>query len=102
MKVYNKLVRDRIPEIIKSSGSIANTRILDDEEYFKCLLDKLLEEVKEVIEDPSKEELADTLEVIRSIAEHLDHSLEDIEKVRIKKNKSNGSFKKRIYLESTE
>ena len=102
MKKYNKLVRDRIPEIIKKSGSTASTRILNDEEYLYYLLKKLFEETKEVMEKPSKEELADVMEVVHSIAEHLELTIEDIEQERLRKNKSNGGFKKRILLESTD
>ena len=69
--MYNKLVRDNIPEIIKSNGETPITRILDDEEYKKELERKLLEEYNEVLEssgDDRMEELADMLEVMISIA----------------------------------
>lgn len=64
---YNKLVRDRIPEIIKSQGKTCEVEILDDEAYLKALEDKLLEEVNEYRESPSIEELADILTVLISI-----------------------------------
>ena len=59
MKVFNKLVRDKIPEIIASKGEYAKTRILDNDEYKKELDKKLLEEVNEYMTDDNVEELAD-------------------------------------------
>lgn len=64
---YNKLVRDRIPEIIKSQGKTCEIEILDDEAYLKALEDKLLEEVNEYRENPSIEELADIYTVLLTI-----------------------------------
>ena len=64
MKEFNKLVRDRIPEIIEKNGQIAYTRILTDVEYKNALEEKLKEEVNEYISDNSIEELADILESI--------------------------------------
>ena len=64
---YNKLVRDRIPEIIKSQGKTCEVEILDDEAYLKALEDKLLEDVNEYRENPSIEELADILTVLMTI-----------------------------------
>ena len=72
-KVFNKLVRDKIPDIIKSNGENSITRVLEDEEYRKELYKKLLEETDEVIKsqnmEETLEELADVLEVLKSIAE---------------------------------
>ena len=68
MKVYNKLVRDKIPEIISAdNGSICKTRIMDDKEYLKALDAKLQEELCEYLESGSIEELADLEEVIRAV-----------------------------------
>ena len=105
-KIYNKLVRDNIPEIIKKNGGIPTTRILDDKEYKKELENKLLEEYKEVLGTDNKtdrlEELADMLELISALAKVEDSSLEDvIEIAKIKANKR-GGFDKKIYLESVE
>lgn len=102
-KIYNKLVRDRIPEIIKENNDgEAITRILSDEEYKKALEDKLYEEYQEVLdakENDRIEELADMLEIMISLAKLENSSLEDI--IEIAKNKRNkrGGFEKRIYLE---
>ena len=69
-RVYNKLVRDKIPEIISNKGETPVTRVLKDDEYKKSLEEKLFEEYKEVIEgegDDRLEELADLLEVVKSL-----------------------------------
>lgn len=103
--MYNKLVRDNIPEIIKSNGENPITRILDDEEYKKELERKLLEEYNEVLEssgDDRMEELADMLEVMISIAELENKTLEDIINICEEKRKKRGGFKKKLYLEKVE
>lgn len=81
IKTYNKLVRDNIPDIIKNNGENPITRILTNEEYKQELEKKLYEEYQEVLESSGKdriEELADMLEVIKSLAKLEDKSLEDI------------------------
>lgn len=93
---YYKLVRDKIPEIIEKKGIKPVNHIADDDEFKKALMKKLKEEVKEFIEDPSQEEMADIMEVIYAILEQRGYSFEDIEKVREKKKREKGAFKKRI------
>src|SRR3989344_2018054 len=101
---YPKLVRDRIPEIIKDkTGKFPETRILEsDEEYLKFLLKKLVEEARELEyalkQGNTQEELADVLEIINAVLKLKGWSLEDIEKVRQEKNAKNGSFEKRILM----
>lgn len=102
MKVYNKLVRDRIPEIIKSEGRNVKTKILNDEEYRCELNKKLQEEVKEYIEDNNIEELADIVEVIYGILNSMDVSIEEFEKVRKAKAEKRGALKEKIFLEEAE
>ena len=100
--IYNKLVRDRIPEIIKNNGEEPIIRILDDLEYKVELEKKLLEEYNEVIESSGKdrlEELADMLEVIKALASIENKTLVDIIEISNKKNEVRGSFKDKIYLE---
>ena len=99
MKVYNKLVRDRIPEIILKDNELPTTRILDDEEYIKELNKKLQEEVNEYLEAENIEEMVDILEVIRAILEHKGVTYEEIEEKRIKKSTKRGGFKEKIFLE---
>lgn len=98
----SKLVRDKIPDIIKKSGKNPVTRIADFEEYKKGLRKKLLEEAKELNKSGDVEEIADALEVIYSLlkAEGIDKKI--IEKMRKEKAKERGSFNKRIILEKVE
>lgn len=102
MKIYNKLVRDKIIDIIESEGRKTSYKILDNEEYRKELNKKLQEEVNEYIEDNNIEELADIVEVIYGILNSMDVSIEDFEKIRISKQEKRGSFNKKIYLEKAE
>ena len=99
MKKYNKLVRDRIPDIILKDHCLPTTRVLDDEEYIKELNKKLMEEVNEYLEAENIEEMVDILEVIRAILEFKGVSYDEIEEKRIKKAKKRGAFKERVYLE---
>lgn len=97
--IYNKLVRDRIPENINSmEGRKCNFKILNNEEYLKELDKKLFEEAHEFIEEHSVEELADLMEVIFAIMKDRNISFEDVEKARKIKNNKKGSFNDRIYL----
>ncbi len=102
MKVYNKLVRDRIPEIIEADGKTCKTRILSDAEYIRSLEEKLNEEVAEFQKDKNIEEMADVLEVLQAICIANGYSLEELEEKRAQKAKERGGFSKRIFLESVE
>ena len=102
MKTYNKLVRDKIVDIIKAEGRIVEYRILDENEYRQKLNKKLQEEVKEYLKDNNVEELADIVEVIYGILNSMNVSIEDFEKIRINKQEKRGAFKKKIYLEEAE
>ena len=95
---YNKLVRDRIPEIIHSSGKTCSIGILSDEEYLKLVDAKLDEERAEYHKDQNIEELADLLEVIHAAALARGYTLEDLEQVRAEKATKRGGFEKRIML----
>lgn len=101
--VYNKLVRDNIPEIIKGNNDgEAVIRILNDEEYKKALEDKLCEEYQEVLESSGEdrvEELADMLEVMISLAKIEKANLEKIIEIAKKKKAKRGGFDKKLYLE---
>ncbi len=99
MKIYNKLVRDRIPEIILKDNELPSTRILNDEEYIQELNKKLQEEVNEYLEAENIEEMVDILEVIRAILDYKGVTYEEIEEKRIKKATKRGAFKEKIYLE---
>lgn len=99
MKIYNKLVRDKIPEIIKSEGREVKAKILNDEEYKKELNQKLQEEVREYLENNNVEELADIVEVVYGILNSMDITIEEFEKIRKEKVKKRGAFNKKIFLE---
>ena len=101
-RVYNKLVRDNIPNIIKNKGEEPVVRILEDDEYKIELEKKLYEEYQEVIEASGNdrlEELADMLEVIRALAKLENNDLNDIIKIADEKNLKRGSFNDKIFLE---
>ena len=100
MKLYNKLVRDKIPEIIRQSNKIPVTHILSDEAYLSALDRKLDEECAEYHSDRNLEELADILEVLYAIAETKGCSVESLEVLRREKAVKRGGFKERIFLES--
>ena len=103
MKTYDKLVRDRIPEIIEARGAKASFRACaDDEEYLVRLVAKLKEEVDEFDRDRNAEELADVLEVVRALSARLGFDLADVEALRLKKAEERGAFEKRLILESTD
>lgn len=103
MKTYNKLVRDKIPEIIKNNGAKAvNTKILSDEEYLISLNTKLEEELKEYLESGEVEELADLEEVLRAILDAKSTSYDKFEEIRQNKTNKRGAFKNKIFLESVE
>jgi diadenosine tetraphosphate (Ap4A) HIT family hydrolase/predicted house-cleaning noncanonical NTP pyrophosphatase (MazG superfamily) len=97
-----KLVRDRIPELIRRRGSEPRIRQLSGDEFVTALGRKLIEEAEEVAAAPSVEELADVVEVVRALATALGLSLEDVEAIRQAKADARGAFKDRIVLESVD
>ena len=96
--IYNKLVRDLIPEIINASGRKCTTEILSDKDYLLMLEAKLDEELAEYHMEQNIEELADLLEVLRAIAIAKGYSLEMLESVRAEKYEKRGGFEKKILL----
>ena len=95
---YNKLVRDRIPEIVEASGKTCVTETLSSDEYLRMLDAKLDEELAEYHKDQNIEELADLLEVIRAAAVAHGWTPEELERVRAEKAAERGGFEKRILL----
>lgn len=79
MKIYNKLVRDKIQELIESDGRKCVTRVLSEEEYIIALETKLDEEAAEYQADKNLEEMADVLEVLRAICIARGYTLEELE-----------------------
>lgn len=102
MTIYNKLVRDKIPDMIRAQGETPVTRILDGEEYLRHLEDKLDEETGEYHRDKTAEELADILEVVYALAEANGTSKEELQKIYQMKHDARGGFEKRIFLISKE
>ncbi len=99
MKVYNRLVRDNIPNLILKDHALPTTRTLNDEEYIDELNKKLLNEVNKYLETNNDEEMVDIIEVIRAILEFNNSSFEELEEKRKKKAEKRGTFKERVYLE---
>ncbi len=95
---YNKLIRDKIPEIIEAQGKRAVIEVLDADNYKRYLDLKLGEELKEYLEADDVEELADLVEVIYAILDYKAVSREDFKKIRVSKVQKRGAFKKRILL----
>ena len=95
---YNKLVRDKIPEIIRSDGKQCTTEILSDDEFLEMVDAKLDEELAEYHKDKNIEELADLLEVVYAAAAARGYSVEELEKVRADKALKRGAFENKIFL----
>ena len=95
---YNKLVRDRIPEIIEAEGKECGIAVLSDEEYLKMIDKKLDEELAEYHKEQNLEELADLMEVIYAAAKARGYSLEELEACRAAKAEKRGVFDQKILL----
>lgn len=103
-RVYNKLVRDKIPSIIERNGEEAIYRILNDAEYKVELEKKLYEEYQEVLASSNKdrlEELADMLEIIKYLAKLEGASIDNIINIAKEKSVKRGAFEDKIYLIKT-
>ena len=98
IKMYYKLVRDKIPEIIAASGKECDTEILSEEEYLKMVDAKLDEELAEYHKDQNLEELAELVEVIYAAAKARGYSIEELEACRVKKAQERGTFEKKLLL----
>ena len=96
MESYNKLVRDKVPEILDSKNVPYEKRVASSEEYRAELIKKLNEETEEFMEDGSADELADILEVVEALKK-LDE-YRDVEDIRKKKLEERGGFEQRIIL----
>lgn len=98
VKVYNKLVRDKIPEIIEKSGKTCTVETLAEEKYIAMLEAKLTEELAEYQESKSLEELADLLEVMGAVVKARGYTWDELTTIRKKKRENRGGFEKRILL----
>lgn len=97
---YDKLIRDKIPEIIEQSGKKCIVEVMDNDTYIEYLDQKLNEELAEYQQDKSVEELADLLEVIYAVAVARGYSVEELERKRLDKAEKRGAFEKRLLLKS--
>lgn len=102
MVIHNKLVRDKIPQIIKNSGKTPVIKTLNQDIYLTELRKKANEELNEYLSaktnEEAIEELADLLEIIHSFAEIHDSSIDEVEKIRVKKAEERGGFKDKVFL----
>lgn len=101
MKVYDKLVRDRIPEIIESSGNKCEIEVVSDEVALEYLYKKLNEEVGELLEDKNLDEIADCLEVLFAIGAKYGYSERDVLNRRNEKKNTRGGFVDNLILKKT-
>ncbi|MGH0514086.1 nucleoside triphosphate pyrophosphohydrolase [Bacillus cereus] len=102
MPTYNKLIRNKIAQIIEANGKTPTTRILPENEYIKEICKKTQEELNEYLEATTKEhkleELSDLLELINALAEYEGTTLEEINTIRKKKAEERGGFQNRVFL----
>ena len=97
---YDKLIRDKIPEIIEQSGKKCIVEVMDNDTYIEYLDQKLNEELAEYQQDKSIEELADLLEVMYAVVAARGYSVEELERIRLEKAEKRGAFEKRLLLKS--
>lgn len=106
MPIYNKLVRDRIPEIIEQAGKKYETKILDDKLFVVELRKKLREEMQEYFEavndEDALEELADILELMHALAKVHGDTIDKVEEIRRQKAQKRGGFDEKIFLIEVE
>ncbi len=102
IKVFHrKLIRDKIPQVIEAAGDKYEVRVMGEKEYEKELKKKLVEEAKELNEVPKKtlvNEMADVLELLKSISEFYKIDFKLVEEKQVQKRKERGGFKKRLFL----
>ncbi|MCI9259229.1 MULTISPECIES: nucleoside triphosphate pyrophosphohydrolase [Romboutsia] len=101
MKVYDKLVRDRIPEIIEASGSKCEIEVVNDEVALEYLYKKLNEEVEELLTDKNLDEIADVMEVLFAIGKKYGYSEDDVLDRRSEKKNTRGGFEDNLVLKKT-
>ena len=104
-KVYNKLVRDKIPKICKEDGEVPVYHVLSQSRFKRELKRKAVEEVKELLsadKNHLKNEIVDIYEILLNLANAFGIKWQEIEKFRREKNSQRGSFKKRYFLVSSK
>ncbi len=99
---YNKLVRDKIPQLIEESGRKQTSRILGEDEYFHALVDKVVEEIEEFRTGGLEEEIADAYEALDCLVKMKGYEPMHIDYIRLIKREARGSFLDKILLEEVE
>lgn len=106
MKIYNKLIRDRIPEIIEKDGNTADIIILSEESFKQAIKEKLIEEATEVLNADNRDEvlseLADLQEVMDTIKQMYNINTLEVNTIQAVKALQRGKFEKRLYLKSVK
>jgi len=97
--LYDKLIRDKIPEIIENAGKEYEIYRADEQEYIEKLLLKVEEELAEFKEDPSIAEMADLFEVLDAVIDHYKFDKQEIKDYQEKKRKERGGFKRKLILD---
>jgi predicted house-cleaning noncanonical NTP pyrophosphatase (MazG superfamily) len=98
---HRKLIRDKIPQVIEASGDKYEVRVMGKREFEKELKKKLVEEASELFEVKKKDllnEMADVLELLKSISEFYKIDFKLVEEKQVQKRKQRGGFKKRLFL----
>lgn len=98
MREYNKLVRDRIPEVLQAAGKRYEATQLTESEYLDALGRKLLEEAQEAQDGLEADELADVLEIVLAIAQAKGITAQQLEAIRIRKREERGGFEDQVFL----
>ena len=106
MTTYNKLIRDRIPDMLEKAGTKFHVEVLNQDRYILELKKKLSEEIIEYQEaaddNMALEELADLLEVIHALAPIHGSTINEVEQIRMSKMEEEGSYDGKIYLTDVE
>ena len=103
MPIYNKLVRDGIPNILTEKGKKFTSHVAKDkEEYKNKLMEKLQEEVGEFLEKPCAEEIADIQEVLDALAHTIGANIAEVMNIKEQKAADRGRFFDGHILESVE
>lgn len=101
-RTYNKLVRDRIPELIRESGRQYTSRVLQDEEYYQALINKVIEEMEDYRKSGDEEELADVYEALDCLMRFKNYEPLHMDYLKLMRREARGSFVDRILLEEVE
>lgn len=101
-RTFRKLVRDKIPQIIEENGETPVWKTVEDTDFRHVLLMKVIEEASEFIRKPGPEEEADLQEVLLKVREICGYTAEDVEKTRLQKAETHGTFENGVYLEHVD